>query len=78
MQQPRSRVNELKLEIDQISKRISINPDDSIESPTKKPNFDKNREKEELQKQLKSLKLSTSQKRETFNLELQQISKKHQ
>ena len=50
MQQPRSRVNELKLEIDQISKRISINPDDSIESPTKKPNFDKNREKEELQK----------------------------
>ena len=59
MQNCRSRVQELKLEIDQISRKININPLTIPDTLGQQQVFDKNREKAELEKQLQTLKSST-------------------
>lgn len=78
MENPRSRVQDLKIEIGKIGQKISVSKLDNFELQTDPLQFDKNREKEALQKQLKSLKSSTTEKKKTFDSALQQILKKLQ
>ena len=78
MQNCRSRVQELKLEIDQISRKININPLSIPDTLGQQQLFDKNREKAELEKQLQTLKSSTKQKKDSYQAELITITKKLQ
>jgi hypothetical protein len=75
MQNPRSRVQELRLEIDRIGKKIALSSN-IVESPNNAEGFNKKREKEDLQKKLESLKSSTKQKKETLQSDLKKIFKK--
>ena len=76
MQNARARVQDLKIEISLIGKKITL---PSLADPNFQGNpliFDNIREKEEFQKKIKTLKAATTEKRQSFLSGLQQISKK--
>ena len=78
MQNARARVQDLKIEISQIGKKITLPNILDLNFQENPLLFDNIREKEDFQKKLQTLKAATAEKQESFLSGIQQISKKLQ